>query len=227
MFSTTAIVIITLIIIYPLLKHMYHKYIKTQRDYDVYVINMRKDKKRYKKITKELNKYNVKFRKIEGIDGSKQNINLLKNKKLIDHNADDSLSLPKVGCSWSHKKTWIDAYNNKDSYNDIIVIEDNVKLNHKFKDKLNKIAYELRGIQYDICYLGRKPLSEDYKSREKNLSKHVTTASKSEGTYGYIINRDSLPRLLGEFKTLDHKPDELWNNGKFKVVASNVDLVNK
>ena len=151
------ITIIVLIILYPVLRYIYYNYINQKNEYDVYVINMKNDKKRYKKITKELNNHDIEFRKIEGVNGNSLNIELLKRSKIIDKEIDKSFTLPQIGCSWSHKKTWIEAYKDKESYNDIIVIEDNTNLNSKFKKKLNKLSSELRGIQYDVCYLGRKP----------------------------------------------------------------------
>lgn len=219
--------LVLFVILYPIFKYIYHTYIKSKNEYDVYVINMRKDKKRFKKISKELNKQNIKFRKIEGVNGGLLNKELLAKNKIISKNYDEQLSLPKVGCSWSHKKTWLHAYKDQNSYNDIIVIEDNADISHKFKSKLDKLAYELRDIQYDICYLGRKPLLEDYKSEERKLSNNVTTTSKSEGTYGYIINRNSLSKMIKEYNKLDNKPDELWNNGKFDIVSSSSFIVNK
>ena len=89
---------------------------------------------------------------------------------MIKEKTPDDFTLPKIGCSLSHKKTWIHAYKHGNKYNDILVIDDNAILKPGFKEKLNDLAYELRGIKYDICYLSRKPLVKDNKKHEKYIT---------------------------------------------------------
>ena len=226
-YTKVKVLIILFIIMFPIMRYIYNFYIKKSNTYDVYVINMKKDKKRLKKITEQLNESGIKFKKVLGVDGQTLHKDILKKNKMIKEKTPDDFTLPKIGCSLSHKKTWIHAYKHGNKYNDILVIDDNAILRPGFKEKLNDLVYELRGVKYDICYLGRKPLVKDNKKHEKSLSNNVEKALKSEMGGGYIINRNSLVRVLDNYKIIDDKPDKMFHSGKLEVVSSKDNILYK
>ena len=219
--SKVLVGIILFIMLFPLFKFVYHRFIKTTRDYDVYVLNMSKDRKRLKQITKELDNHGIKFTRINAVNGETLNkVRIIKQGLLNE----DSKKIPKkrLGCTMSHRGAWVNAFTNRRSYNNVLVLEDNVKLHKNFKEKLDKVSEQLNNVDYDICYLGR----DKGDTKETKLSNNIVTPIKNKEMRGYIVKRESLPKLLKEYSPINGPIDEdIWEHKNIKLVSSSPLLV--
>ena len=107
---------------------------------NVYVINMDRDKERLRKITTNLNKYNIKFQRIQAIEGKK-----LSQEEINQHTTElcRKFLCTKgiIGSSLSHMYVWDIISRSQDKWH--MILEDDVEFNHESIMHVNELWEEL------------------------------------------------------------------------------------
>ena len=126
------ILIITLVSIYICKKdNVKEKFVENEKDPKIYIINMKKDTERLKNFGKSLKKHNLKFERIEAINGKELSEKQIKEKTTWFCNK--FCTKTQIGCFLSHSKAWetLAKSNNEGA----IIMEDDVILLENFKEK--------------------------------------------------------------------------------------------
>lgn len=167
----------------------------------VYMINLlRRPEKRDRmhKIFKELG---ISARTIDAIDGSTLSLTALKMMQMeimpeyVDPYHNRPMNMGEVGCFLSHYIAWNKVVEN--NFTNIIVLEDDVRFEPFFNQKVNYILKELEDLQleWDLIYLGRKRLTNNAEPFI-NGSKYLVRASYSYWTIGYILSASGAKKLI-------------------------------
>ncbi|KAL1456412.1 hypothetical protein WDU94_001143 [Cyamophila willieti] len=98
-----------------------------------------------------------------------------------------------IGCFLSHYKIWNDVIDK--NYDIVMVLEDDVRFESFFRQKLVAILKELRTLpSWDLIYLGRKKLSEKPEILVPG-SRYLVDASYSYWTLGYLLSSQGARKL--------------------------------
>jgi glycosyl transferase family 25 len=203
---------------------------------NVYLINMDKDKERLKNVTKELDKFNIKFERISGI-----NPKILTNKqknKYVTNFCQKYCSNGAIGCGLSHFKIYEDVLKKK--YNNVIVLEDDIYLTDDFLQILNDVLNELPN-DYDILYIGSFGLSDLDQYYDYNILLKLVANNKKIilnknniyvpefplGTHAYIISNNGCKKILKYLNKINFHIDwQIALNKKYlNIYATNKKIV--
>jgi GR25 family glycosyltransferase involved in LPS biosynthesis len=151
----------------------------------VYIINLERRHDRKKKIITELQKVGItNYEFINAIDGKNPDIYKMY-KKLKDEKKSKLKSSGHLGCLLSHIKALNKAYD--DGFKQSLIIEDDIFF------KSNNFINELKNIvicPWKIIFLGA-PIIE-----KKIFLNKWAHCNKFPGTYGYIIKRELIQKIL-------------------------------
>ena len=163
----------------------------------VYVVNMDKDKKRLRIFTIYMNKLNIKFKRITGIDGKK-----------VYSKYKTYLSPGELGCLLSHINIMKDAI--KNNYENILVLEDDIIFHKDFHNILKKTYNNIikNEKRFDLIYLGYNNLFTKFYIKNKYYFKTKNT----NGTYAMIINKNIFKEILKQYNKLNVPSDQVLNN---------------
>lgn len=167
----------------------------------IYVINLKKDRYRLDILEPKLNKLNIKYEIINGIDGE----------TVVNHT---KMRTGQYGCLLSHIKILKDAHKNR--YNNIAILEDDIIFNKQFNHMFDKkYRYLLKKEnEYDILYLGS---SQGYyhckkkKWKDVKLNNHYYKVKDTLGTFAFIINKKIIKNILDQFEQKPQPIDNLIN----------------
>lgn len=205
---------------------------------NVYVINMDKDTDRLDKITKECNKFNIKFQRFTGIDSN--TLSEKQKNKYITEFCKKYCTNGIIGCGISHIKIYKDVINN--NYNNVLILEDDIYFKEDFHSILNNTIDELPN-DYDILYIGYFGLSSkntyndhnyllkilSNKKTEKNILKTIYCPEFPLGTHAMIISNKGCKKLLQIMNKLYWHID--WqisfNNKDLKIYATKKRIVHQ
>lgn len=203
---------------------------------NVYIINMDKDSERLKKVTKECNKFNIKFKRFSGINSNK--LSKEEKNKYITKFCQTYCTNGMIGCGLSHIKIYEDIINN--NYNNVLILEDDVYFVDNFHHILNNAVKEIPN-DYDILYLGSigsssKETYYDYnyflkllnnKNKIKNNYKNIFCPEFPLGTHAYIISNKGCKNILNTIPKVNFHID--WqislNNKNLNIYATNEKIV--
>jgi len=182
----------------------------------VHVINLECATRRLDYISEQLLKYNIKFKRIDAIEGVKLERKSLKNyqnqsKYSFQHYS--ALSPGEIGCSLSWHKAW-DLASNADNQA-IIILEDDVEISDNFIQTISKLEKSLnKDIVIDLS--GKQGFLE----KERKIINGITLIRYSTpplGNQGAIYGKKSAERLLAnvaEFKSpSDTLRQMIWRHG--------------
>jgi GR25 family glycosyltransferase involved in LPS biosynthesis len=182
----------------------------------VYVINLERATRRLDYISGQLLKYNIKFKRIDAIEGVKLESKSLKNyqnhsKYTVQHYS--MLSPGEIGCTLSWHKAWALASNADNQA--IIVLEDDVEISSNFIQTISKLEKNLnKDIVIDLS--GKQGFLE----KERKIINGITLVRYSTpplGNQGAIYGKNAAERLLAnvaEFKSpSDTLRQMIWRHG--------------
>jgi len=182
----------------------------------IYVINLERATRRLDYISGQLLKYNIKFKRIDAIEGVKLESRSLKNyqnqsKYTTQHYS--MLSSGEIGCALSWHKAW-DLASNADNQA-IIVLEDDVEISDNFTQTISKLEKSLdKDIVIDLS--GKQGFLE----KERKIVNGITLIRYSTpplGNQGAIYGKNAAERLLAnvaEFKSpSDTLRQMIWRHG--------------
>lgn len=155
-----------------------------QHKFETYLLNLDRSKDRLEHDTRELNKYSIHFKRVDGIDGSKYQT---KYQMMLENNYNPNFCMNgknHIGCYLSHLKAMKEFYNSASSIG--MFLEDDFKFIDNPNNYLDKFIKMFDNNETDIIWL------MDFKPKS-NPSKTVKEM-KSMPTWngvGYILNKKS------------------------------------
>ena len=199
-------ILVLILLILLIIKFRYGRETFTinKNKYDVYVINLKKDVVRWKYIRKKLINQDFKTTRIEGIDGKILNF---KEKKYTQIFTSNKLSPSQKGCALSHIMIWNKLLNGHPE-DLIIILEDDAIIPNNLNEKLDMYIKQAP-TNWDMIILGGNRFKGTYYS--KNLIKPVINKYGNWGTFGYMIKRKCIKKLLDCCQTMDNTIDHYLN----------------
>lgn len=163
----------------------------------IYYINLKKDIERNLKIKNTLDKLNIKYERIEGINGS--DINIKKKYTIINCNK-HPMTKGQYGCYLSHIKCYkkfIDS-----NYKYLIILEDDVILHDNFKNSITYLFnnyYQLIKKKIDFIYLSRSNvIKTQYEVNNDYFNDDFIYSPKicGYGFHSYFLTKKGAKKLL-------------------------------
>ncbi|XP_043527346.1 glycosyltransferase 25 family member isoform X1 [Frieseomelitta varia] len=167
----------------------------------IYMINLLRRPERRNRMHKIFKELEIRAETIDAVDGSTLSLEDLKTLEIeimpeyIDPYHNRPMTMGEIGCFLSHYIVWNKVV--KNGFKNIIVLEDDVRFEPFFNQKVNYILKELENLQlkWDLIYLGRKRLTENAEPWISG-SKYLVRASYSYWTLGYILSASGAKKLL-------------------------------
>nr|XP_012148279.1 PREDICTED: glycosyltransferase 25 family member isoform X2 [Megachile rotundata] len=168
---------------------------------NIYMINLLRRPERRERMYKLFKELGIKVETIDAVDGRTLNESVLNTLgvKMMPEYADPyhhrPMTMGEIGCFLSHYIIWNEVIEN--NLKSVIVLEDDVRFEPFFRQKVNYILTELNNFQleWDLIYLGRKRLVENEESWIDG-SKYLVNAAYSYWTLGYILSARGAKKLV-------------------------------
>lgn len=164
----------------------------------IYLLNLKKDKRRLINSVKVSKLVNFRFKKFEAEHWSSPSVKKIIYKKKLNNN--EHLTPGAIGCSYSHIKIIEDAI--KNNYENILILEDDILPHVNFKEILTRIYLP---DNYKFLYLGG-----NLDGRTKFLKKYNDVYFKSEniaGTFSWAINKTIFKECINEISLYNDTAD--------------------
>ncbi|XP_043461056.1 glycosyltransferase 25 family member [Leptopilina heterotoma] len=106
-----------------------------------------------------------------------------------------SMTMGEIGCFLSHYYIWKKVIEN--NYESVMVLEDDVRFEPYFRNKVNFVLKEIQRLKtdWDLVYLGRKRMQEQEEPFVEG-SQFLVHAGYSYWTLGYILSAQGARKLL-------------------------------
>jgi len=158
-------------------------------DIKTYVINLDHREQKWADIQEYLKESGLKLNRFSAIDGRKLTDFVT---DAIQFNKTRFLKRGEIGCYLSHCQLWKNSVDN--NIDNILILEDDVKIVDNFKEKLKDILNEARDLDWDIILLGHTP---HYKAKNKTVSKNIEkTFDNFYGAHGYLVSIKGANKLV-------------------------------
>ncbi|XP_076241704.1 glycosyltransferase 25 family member isoform X2 [Calliopsis andreniformis] len=166
----------------------------------IYMINLLRRPERRERMYRLFKELGIRAVTLDAVDGSTLNQSILKDlgiemmPQYSDPYHERPMTMGEVGCFLSHYIIWNKV--REDNLKRVIVLEDDVRFEPFFRQKVNYILSELDYLQlkWDLVYLGRKRLMESESWVEG--SKYLVHAAYSYWTLGYILSAEGARKLI-------------------------------
>ncbi|XP_032689727.1 glycosyltransferase 25 family member isoform X2 [Odontomachus brunneus] len=167
----------------------------------IYMINLLRRPERRKRMQRLFKELGIQAETIDAVDGRTLNESILEEwgvKPMPDY-ADPyhkrPMTMGEIGCFLSHYIIWQKVL--EYGYKNVMVLEDDVRFEPFFRQKVHYVLTELSDIdtEWDLVYLGRKRLMESAESRIQG-SKFLVRAAYSYWTLGYILSDSGAKKLV-------------------------------
>ncbi|XP_065200930.1 glycosyltransferase 25 family member [Planococcus citri] len=168
---------------------------------EIFVINLKRRKERRERMLYGMRELGIDFSFVEAVDGKtldeaqlkEMGVSLMKDYEDPYHKR--PMKKGEIGCFLSHYKLWKKMI--AENYEQILILEDDVRFEKHFLSKFKNLLDELRGpgLRWDLAYLGRKimnPKNESLVSENSNL----VYPDYTYWTLGYIISKQGALKLL-------------------------------
>ncbi|XP_047543546.1 glycosyltransferase 25 family member [Vanessa atalanta] len=163
----------------------------------VYMINLDRRPMRRKLMLMTFKELGIEVKRLPAVDGLRLNLTTLRrlNVKFMPGYEDPYHKRPmkagEIGCFLSHYNIWKKIVNRK--YSLTMILEDDVRFSPNFRDTYRKMLSEVRKLDFDLIYLGRKILME---GAEEQVTPHTTRPRYSYWTVGYLLTNRGAKKLL-------------------------------
>ncbi|XP_012220536.2 glycosyltransferase 25 family member isoform X2 [Linepithema humile] len=166
----------------------------------IYMINLLRRPERRNRMKRLFKEIGILAEIIDAVDGRTLNENTLKEwgvaplPEYLDPYHKRPMTMGEIGCFLSHYVVWQKVLER--GYERVMVLEDDVRFEPFFRQKVNYILAELfdLGTQWDLVYIGRKRLVKSEKPIED--SKVLVHAGYSYWTLGYILSESGAKKLV-------------------------------
>ena len=170
-------------------------------EFDIHVINLDKDIKRWNIIKNNAKKQNLNITRFSAINGNTIDLSI------YDHYfSNNNLKKGQKGCSLSHIKLWQNLIRHNNKY--ILILEDDAIIPKNFTSKLKYYMNQLPS-NWDMMICG----GNNFKGRRysKNLIRPVIHPGGNWGTYAYLIKTSTAEKLLKVCKNMNTTIDNFLN----------------
>ena len=169
----------------------------------VYVINLERRPERKAKMDACFEEVGVDYEWIKAVDGK------LINEEFLQENGIEmmpdfsepyhgrALTYGEIGCFMSHYNIWQDIVQN--DYEEVIVLEDDIRFEPFFKYKLRGLREELQALNldWDLVFLGRKILGKEEEPWVED-STQLVRVGYTYWTLAYMLTKKGAEKLLSE-----------------------------
>uniref|UniRef100_A0A0C9RI84 AAEL003481_0 protein n=1 Tax=Fopius arisanus TaxID=64838 RepID=A0A0C9RI84_9HYME len=167
----------------------------------IFMINLERRIERRLRMERCFDELGVEVETLAAVDGRKLNETILADWgiKMMPQYADPyhkrPMKMGEIGCFLSHYIIWKRMID--DNYKQVMVLEDDVRFEPYFRNKVNVVMGELKNLQleWDLVYLGRKRMQEEDEPYVLS-SKYLVHAGYSYWTLGYILSQTGAQKLL-------------------------------
>ncbi|XP_033304029.1 glycosyltransferase 25 family member [Bombus bifarius] len=168
---------------------------------NIYMINLLRRPERRERMHKLFKELGIRVETHDAVDGRILNQSVIEKLGIeimagyTDPYHNRPMTMGEIGCFLSHYNIWNKVIEN--GFKSIIVLEDDVRFEPFFRQKVNYILRELEDLQFewDLVYLGRKRLAESAESWIDG-SKYLVHAGYSYWTLGYILSTSGAKKLI-------------------------------
>lgn len=177
---------------------------------DVYVINLEKDKRRLSFFTDNIKKFNVStknrnWNRFTAINGTDFNIIEKELYEIPEKTRKTVIEYWKkypgsIGCYLSHIKLWKHIYEDKNSGEYTLILEDDSFFTPHGLINIELVLKDITKLNWDLLYTGHN-LLKGTKISSLILKPYQTNPNENNrgfnsGLFGYIIRKSSIPKLL-------------------------------
>lgn len=180
----------------------------------VFIISLESRKQTAQNTANLLKLNNINCNIVDAIVGKDINIEQLQQENVVRRdkglNKSDKIAKNEVACTYSHKKTLNQIYNQEYKY--CIIFEDDVVIPSEFFPKLRELLIEIEKINlnFDIIFLGASKTSTKRTHVLNNLSKIIDfKIGQCWGSYAYLVNKNSALKISRSFDFIDQPTDVL------------------
>ncbi|XP_014225568.1 glycosyltransferase 25 family member [Trichogramma pretiosum] len=167
----------------------------------VFMINLERRPERRSRMLSCFNELGIDHEIIDAVDGRMLNESLLDSWEIKmmpgykDPFHNRPMTMGEVGCFLSHYIAWNKVI--ESGYRYSMVLEDDVKFEPYFKQKVLYILQELETVKkdWDLVYLGRKRLQKDPENWVEG-SQYLVHAGYSYWTVGYLLSAKGAKKLI-------------------------------
>ncbi|XP_078041605.1 glycosyltransferase 25 family member [Augochlora pura] len=167
----------------------------------IYMINLLRRPDRRTRMYRLFKELSIHVQTVDAIDGRTLKQSILSDlgvevmPEYSDPYHDRPMTMGEIGCFLSHYIIWSEVIEN--DFETVIILEDDVRFEPFFRQKLKYILTELDNLNivWDLVYLGRKRLMEDAEPSIEG-SKYLVRAAYSYWTLGYILSRSGAKKLV-------------------------------
>jgi len=177
----------------------------------IYVINLKKDKEKWKRTSRKLNRLKIRYVRFNAVNGKKY-IKQFKNiKKTLWNNWEienkrQIISSPGIyGCILSHQKIINDAKIN--NYRRILIFEDDI-FYHKNIEKMQRDMIRILDMEWKLIYLG----GSQHRWTNVLIQNGYYYANKTNGTFAYGIDMSIYDEILELIKHPKYPIDYYYNS---------------
>ncbi|XP_026474672.1 glycosyltransferase 25 family member [Ctenocephalides felis] len=168
---------------------------------EIYMINLLRRPERRERMRLCFQELGINAKTVNAVDGRSLNDSCLVElgisfmPEFIDPYHKRPMTMGEIGCFLSHYNIWKEA--SSMDYNLIMILEDDVRFEPFFRQKLQAILREIQqnNVEYDLLYIGRKRLLENEEPYIEN-SRLLVKPSYSYWTLGYILTKSGIQKLL-------------------------------
>jgi GR25 family glycosyltransferase involved in LPS biosynthesis len=168
----------------------------------VHVINLKSRKDRLEHIKKVCDRESLRLSVHEATNGQQYYAKQFPNKRARGH----------AGCHHSHV-TLLKKLRGTADYH--VILEDDVELIEGFKDKVERLIYELSSDDWFMLYLGGN--LNVYENPVERCDEHFNYAKKVMGTHAYVVNDAHIDDILEVITERVHKVDVMFMGLQQKV----------
>jgi glycosyl transferase family 25 len=221
-----SILLIIIVIIFGFLKINYkNENFEDSNILDMYVITLGK-KERIANIKNQEKKINNKIQIFDAVNGSKLDINDLKNNNILAN--ENTLSenynhkMGEIGCYLSHLNIYKKIKeNNKKGYT--IIFEDDFLINSD--DLINEVkktidTLDSKNIDFDFLFLGN--LKDNHGENIANNLYYIDKNVNLYGTHGYVINNKNIDKIIDKINKIESPIDNTIQNLSYNNVFNTI-----
>jgi len=170
---------------------------------NIFCINLERRTDRWDKISNKFQNFGLSVERFRGYDG-----------QLLNHLTDPTIRVRRtggyLGCLLSHLEIYKTALNR--GYERILILEDDLAIHKNLHLEFNRVANELRGVNWDLLYLGSANFTETFKldgshNPNQNIKNyripnflHYDKATNSWSCLAYGISKKAMEFVLDYYE---------------------------
>ncbi|XP_071983217.1 procollagen galactosyltransferase 2 isoform X2 [Engystomops pustulosus] len=169
---------------------------------EIYMINLKRRQDRRVRMLRSLYELQIQVKIFDAVDGKALNTSQIKSLKIDvlpgyqDPYSARTLTRGEIGCFLSHYYVWKEVVDR--GLEKSLVIEDDVRFEFKFRNKLLKLMNDIEtaALDWDLIYIGRKRMQVQRPEKAVPSVMNLVEADYSYWTLGYAISQTGARKLI-------------------------------